>query len=458
MPLRGSLRRFRATEFGGLARDSFHVGIWQAAISVADLVQLTLITHVLGLTEFGRLALVMSFVVVVGQFFDVRVGTAATRFGAGRLAAGDVEGLSGLLQLSFLIDVLTGVLGFLFVAALAPFVGPPLVGGNGTSLILLYGLTLLISTADESCFSILRLMDRFRLLAGCGVGLEVLRVGMIGAALAISPSLMSVLLALVAYDLVGAATNFFVANLVFARIFGRSLRRPSLSAFNEKRRMIRMVLHTNVVSYVRIAQVQLPTLLLGILSTTTQVAIYKVGSAAATMVGRLADPGYAAVLPRLSRLWASGRRDDVRYLVARSTVAAAGVMGVALFVVILLRDPILRLLGGSGGSAGATVLVLVGIGQAVNGVLFWNTGLLFAAGRAGAVAGIAAVGAAIQVGLLVPLVAFFEANGAAAALLTSYLLTNLVATVLALRTIGWPRVSSGQTAELQESSLPRGQP
>src|SRR5438270_6645118 len=127
MPLRAHLRRFRATELGSLAGDAFQVGIWQGAVSVADLVQLALITHVIGLAQFGRLAVTMSFVVLVGQFFDVRVGTAATRFGAGRLADRDVKGLLRVFQLSYLIDSLTGVLGFVVVAGLAPIVGPRLI-------------------------------------------------------------------------------------------------------------------------------------------------------------------------------------------------------------------------------------------------------------------------------------------------------------------------------------------
>jgi O-antigen/teichoic acid export membrane protein len=435
------LRRFRSSELGGFAGDALHVGIWQAAISIADVVQLALITHVLGLAEFGRLALAMSFVILVGQFFDLRVGAAATRFGSARLAAEDVEGFAGVLQLSYLLDGLTGIAGFAVVAGLAPFVGPSLIGDDGTTLVILYACTLLISTVDESSVSVLRVLDRFRLLTWFGVLLEILRIGLIGAALAISASLTSVLLALIAYDLAGAAINLLLANNVFSRTFGRSFFRRSLSAFGERKRMIRMVMHTNVVSYARLAQVQLPTLLVGALGTTTQVGVYKVGTAAGTIVGRLADPGYAAVLPRLSRLWASRRLDDVRSLIRASTVVSGVVVGIALILVILLREPVLRLLGGEGGRAAATVLVLAGIGQAVNGIFFWNTGLLYASGRSGSVAAIAVVGAATQTALLVALVPSFGADGAAVALVITLIATNIVATLLCWRVLQEPPAS-----------------
>jgi PST family polysaccharide transporter len=441
-------RSFRRTELGGFATDSFHIGLWQAAVSMADLAQLVLITHVLGLNAFGRLALAMSFVVLVGQFFDVRVGTAATKYGAERLADRDVEGLAGLLQLSYLIDFLAGLLSFTIILALAPLVGPRLVGGNGATLVVLYALTLLFSTVDDSSVSVLRLLDRFKLLATYSIGLEVLRVALIAGALAIRPSLVSVLIALIAYDLVGAFVNLAAANVIFLRTVGRTLRRRSLRAFDYKRQVFRMVLQTNVVSYARLAQVQLPTLVLGALSSTTQVAYYKVGASAASMVGRLTDPGYAAVLPRLSRLWASERRDEMRSLIARSTLVAAIVMGIALLVVIPLRIPILQLLGGTGAHHATTVLILASIGQAINGALFWNTSMLFAAGRAGAVATVALLGTALQVVLLVGLATLFQANGAAAALLVSYVAVNGVTTVLAVRAISGRRLGSGhETAQ-----------
>jgi O-antigen/teichoic acid export membrane protein len=429
------LRGFRSTEVGGLTADAFHVGIWQGAISIADFVQLALITHVLGLSELGRLALAMSFVVLVGQFFDVRVGAAATRFGAERLVRRDIAGLAGVFQLSYLVDAVTGVLGFVVVAGFAPLVGPRLVGANGTSLILLYACTLLISTVDESSVSALRVMDRFPLLAGYGVVLEILRVGMIGAALALSRSLTSVLLALVVYDLAAALTNLFVANGVFSRRYGSSLRRRSLSAFDRKRQMLRMVLHTNVVSYARLAQVQLPTLLVGALSAPSQVGLYKVGTAAGSIVGRLTDPGYAAVGPRFSRLWASGQIGEIRRIIRGSVLAASGVVGAALLTLIVLRDPILRLLGGGEGSAATTVLILVAIGQAVNGIFFWNSGLLYSAGRSGGVAAISVVGSLVQTVLLFVLVPSFAADGAAVALLVTLIATNIAATALCLRAL-----------------------
>lgn len=434
MRARGFLARLRKTELGGLTGDSLWMTVWLGSVSVADLIQIALVTHALGLAEFGRLALVMSFVVVVGQFFDVRVGTAETTFGASRIVAQDWAGAAGVLRFGYAIDTATGALAFIIVAAAAPFVGPLLVG-DGTVLVLLFALTLLASTVDDSSATVLRLMGRFRLLATTMASLELFRVAVVALALLVDRSLTAVLVALVVYDLAGAVVGLFMASRVFRASSGRSLIAAGGSAFVDQRAMLRTIFHTNVVSYARIAQVQLPTLLLGLLTTTTQVGLYKVGAAAGSSIGRIADPVYASTLPRLSRLWAEGRRRDVSRLLRQSTPIAAVILGGALLLLILFATPLLRLIGGPEATAAKPVLVLVGIGYAVSGIMFWNIVLLFAAGASRVVSFVAVGSAIFQIGLVVPLATAWDATGAALALSASLVVSNLVASYLALRAL-----------------------
>jgi O-antigen/teichoic acid export membrane protein len=81
------------------------------------------------------------------------------------------------------------------------------------------------------------------------------------------------------------------------------------------------------------------------------------------------------------------------------------------------------------------VLVLVAIGQAVNGALFWNIGVLFATGNSRVVSRIALGGMLVQVALLFPLVTDSGAEGAAVTLLVSLVVTNLVSGWFAVRAL-----------------------
>jgi O-antigen/teichoic acid export membrane protein len=451
-----SVRSLWTAELGGLARDSVYVGAGQAAISIADLVQIILVTHLLGLTEYGRLALTVTVVALVGQFFDVRVGPAVTTFGARKMNHG-IRTAGGVFQFGYVIDGVTGLLGFAAVAAVAPFFGPHLVGGDGTELIVLYGLTILVSTLDETSVSILRLLDRFRLITFYTIGVETLRIVFVAGGLMLSRSLLSVILALLLYELIGAIAIAAFAGASF-RVESGGTRLTTLAirtVAEDTRPMMKMVLHTNVVSYGRLAQVQLPAVLLGALSGVTQVAVYKIATAAAAGIGRLTDPAFAALLPRLSRLWIEQRRAEIQRLIRSATLIASAAMATMLVLFVVLRFPIINLLGGEDvpRSAG-TVLILVAVAQVVNGIVFWNYPLLYASGRAGRVARIALLGGFVQIAAMLVLIPVFDAIGAATALLLSQIVVNAAATIYASRCLHVPRAGSGQHARPVTSADP----
>lgn len=429
----------RGSELRALGSDSLLTALWQGSTSLGQLAQIALVTHILGLHDYGRLAIVVGFVTLVGQFFDVRVATATTAFGA-RALRSDMRASAGIFQLSYLVDATTGVLGFAVVALLAPLVGGGLVGDDGATLILLFALTLLASTVDGTSLAILRLLGRFRLIAGANAALELLGVALVAAALWRFEDLTWVLVALLVQDVVAAAVNARLAARAYrSAAGGRSLLAPALDAARDVRGgMLRMILHTNVVSYARLTQAQLPTIVLGALASATEAGLYKVGMSVAAVVGRLSDPAYVAVAPRLARLWAAGERAEIVRLVRRASLVAVVPLAVAVAVAVVFREPIVELLAGAGAGAGAAVVALGACAQALNGVLFWNVPLLFAADRAAAVGAIALVGMVVQVVGLLSLVPAMGATGAAVAFLLTQVVSNAGATALAVRTLRRP--------------------
>ena len=124
-------------------------------------------------------------------------------------------------------------------------------------------------------------------------------------------------------------------------------------------------------------------------------------------------------------------------------------MVAAFALVVALREPILELLGGEGATDAAPVLVAGAAAFAINGAVFWNIGVLFAAGRTQVVAVIAVTAALTQVALLIPLVVTLDATGAALAFLGSMALSNLLITVIALRLLA--RGDQGTAASASSS-------
>lgn len=429
-------RERRHGEVGGLTADSSWVAVWSAATAIAEFAQISLVSHVLGLEEFGRLSLVFAFTYLVAKFFDVRVSVAATTFGA-RALARDPTSAGATFRFSYLIDAATGVLAFVVVIGLSFVGGPQLVGDGGTLLICLFALVLLVSTVEDTSVSILRLLDRYRLVATYSVVLETLRVGLVAIAVFVFGDLIAVVVALIVQKALLAAAHIWAASRAFQDSTGRRLlaEREVRPTDDVRRGMLRTVFSTNAVSYARLAQVQLPTVAVGAIAGATEAGLYRVGMSAALALGKLLEPAYVALLPRLSRLFATGRIDDARVLVRRLTVVCAPVMTLLLCILLLLRDQVLTILGGSDATAAASVLVLCAVAQTVAGVVFWNDLVAYAAGRAGAVARVAAVMALVQVALLVPLVNALDAEGAALAFLITTLIANGAITLFALRAL-----------------------
>jgi O-antigen/teichoic acid export membrane protein len=411
------------------------VGISTGTGSIADLLQIMLLTRAFGLAGYGRFALIVAVVTVVAQFFDVRTTTATTPFAAQTIRS-DLRASAGIFQLSYIVDGLTGLLAFFVVIGMAPFVGPHLAPAHGTQLMTLCALALLAGTVDDTSITIMRLFNRFRLAAVCGTASDVARVALVWAVLEVSKSLALVFAALVACSAFRALLNLIAARKAYREASsGMSLFRPALAEVRGRlKEMGSMLFHTNIAAYSRLVMTQVPTILIGLIVNSTGVGIYKVGMTVAAAIGRLADPAQSAIFPRIARLWTAGRLEETRQLIWRGTIIAGLAMGAAFAVAVTFREQIVDLITGGAyvGSIGA-VVILGCLGQALNGVFFWNAQFLFAAHRARAVGGILLMGAITQLGLLFALVPAFEAKGAALSFLIVQFVINAGLTWVAVR-------------------------
>jgi O-antigen/teichoic acid export membrane protein len=430
------LRALRRGELGGLVGDSFWVGVGQAAMALVQLIQIALVTHLLGLTAYGELALAVSVVSLAGRFFDLRVGTVVTVFAAERMRDA-LATARGVAQFGFVVSLIVGLLSTVVVGIVAIIVGQGLIGDNGTILVAVYGLTLVTGAFQDPGVALLRLLGRFRLVAIYTAALQLARLALVVVALFVFDSLVAVVVALVIVDGLTSAVELWASARVFKREAGISMfERGAWEPRPERRRMLRMMLHTNLVTYGSLAQAQLPDLMIGAIAGTTELGVYKVGMAFATGLGTLVQPLYGSVLPRLSRLWNAGRVADMRTLIRHVSYILIPAMAViALLVAWPLQAPLIRALGGEEAlAAGAgTVLVLGVIARAFGSSMFWNISVLWATGNSRVAAWIQVGSTCIQVGLLGVLVGPHGAIGAAVALLVSNLLLNTANTTFALR-------------------------
>ena len=432
--LRSQVKQRLDPQTRGFLRDSTKLGAGSAVVVAGYALQIVLITHILGLYEYGVFAIVVSTVDLVARLFDFQVGQMTTAFAADSLKS-NPRRMVGIAQFSYLVDLGAGILGFLVIAALAPFAATHLLDGESWFLFVLYGLTVLATTTETTSIALLQLSGRFGAILRLTLTREFMRVTLVVLALLVTHSLEAVIIGLVLMETTMAMLWGVAANrAVRERLGGAGLTQRNLSETRGMRReMTRMVLHTNVVSYVKVLAAQAPTLLLGAMRTPAEAGLFKIGTSIAAIVGKPADPAWAAVLPRLAKLRAAGRPTEMRALIRQASIGAFLLISGLGVLAILFREPLLRIVGGKEAVAAGTVLALSVLARVVNGTFFWNSPLLYALKRAATASRVFVGASVVFVPVLILFVDRWGANGAAGALLVWSVVVNAGLTVGALR-------------------------
>lgn len=418
----------------GLLRDSSILGVGSAANALGQVAQIALITHVLGLRQYGVLAITIALVALVGRFLDFQVGETVIAFGSERLGT-DFRTLAGIAQFGYVIDFLAGIVAFALVVMLAPFAGD-LAGPAGTQLAVLYALTLLAATVDTTTFALLQLFGRFGTILRLVILREVLRILSLIVVLVFFGTLVSVVLALVFVEVVTGSFAVAAVTVAFRLDSGQPLWAPALASTQSIRRaLFGMTFHTNVIGSVKLAATQGPTLIVGGFAGPLEAGIYKVGTAAAAGVGLFSQPLLSAALPRFARLLREGRTHALQRLVVQSTTLAAGGLGFIALIAGLFRGEILTLVGSEDATSAGTVFVLAVVAQFVGGVTFWNTTLLYAAKLAHVASKLYIAGAVFSLPLVVALAAAAGADGAAFARMIGSIAGNAAQSAVAVRLV-----------------------
>lgn len=399
----------------------------KAVAGLLGLACVAITARALGPEQFGVLVLIHTYVLVVSGVTKFRSWQAVIRYGAKCLGPERRGDFQKLIKFTGLLDVGSAVIGALVAVSLAPLAGGWMGWDAGTTaLAAAYGW-LILFMVEATPTGVLRLFDRFKLLAFQSTITPFLRLVGVLAAYASDAGLAEYL---VVWFVAAVAGRLSLVIMGWAELhrqnmlagFGRGL--SALAAPHKG--LWKFVWYTNFNASLGLILSNATTLMVGMVLGATDAGLFKIAREFSSVLGKPAQMLTQTIYPDLARLWSDGDRKAVGKLVLRSgLIAGGGAIGFVLGIV-LLGQILLTLIVGDAYAGAYGILVLLVAAKAIGVFGFPLTPAMYAMGRPGLLFRINLILTLLYVPLLIGLLDLTGRTGAGMATVVWASLTFMV--------------------------------
>jgi O-antigen/teichoic acid export membrane protein len=371
--------------------------------------------RVFGLDDFG---VFMTALVVVGFFqtlLDLTVEESLTKYGFRYVTGQDWGRLRRLFRQALLIKVVGGVLATLLVVALAPF-ADEIFGANGLEQALLAASLLpLVQSSENVGATALLLHSRYDLRSVYQAGSAALRLLaiVIAAPMGVTEALVAIVIA--------QAISTIVISAVGTVALRRFPSAPAKGLGEDVREIRTFVVQSSLATGVISLRTTLIPLILGVVSGTTQVGLFRIATTPQTGFAAASSPARLVLLTEQTRDWEKGARSSVLAGVRSYSKWAGAIMVVAVPVFFVAMPWLIRVVFGSEYDGAVHAARVILIAAAIHFTLGWTKSLPVTIGRPR----LRIVTHGLETLVAIPLVAVlgaeWGATGAAVAVLASTL-------------------------------------
>lgn len=344
---------------GRIVRNALYLLTGTSGASVLNFMSLVLMARVLGPAQLGSLALIESYARVADQVLRPEGWQACIKYGLGLLQDGRTEDFRRLIKASFLLD-LAGTLIATTLAVLASRFAASLFGMDETvsTLLTLYCFTLLFNIASTPT-AILRMFDRFPVIAAQQIYVAVIRLGLVAVAFWQGAGLGWFLLISGVASIAGALFLFIVALKELAkRGHGGFWRVPVRGLTGTCPGIAGFIVSSNATVLIRKSIDELDVLIIGALLNPAATGLYHASKRIGDVVRRVSRPLQQTILPELVKLWSAGSTEAFKATIFRLNLAAGSLAVVMLVVIGLNAERILVLALGPAFADAVYVFVL----------------------------------------------------------------------------------------------------
>ncbi|HEX3036802.1 MAG TPA: oligosaccharide flippase family protein, partial [Thermodesulfobacteriota bacterium] len=306
----------------GLFRNASWLLGGKTASGIFSSIQVIVVARMLGVTDYGLLVLVIAYVDTLNQLFDLRVWETATKYIVTFWSNGEKDKARSMVKLSYIIDISSGILAFVITIITAKiasryFIHSP----EAHYLIYIYAFNLLIDTANSTSDAILRVFDRFKLIAFVSSFNQFFKLVLVSIILYLGGEIKGVLFSYVAASFLEISIRVWAVSKTLRENGVKRWWKADLSLIKDQWKGITWFLgNTSLTATLKMAgDDYLGVLALGYFAGKEATAYYKVAKSFIKIMTRVSDPLYEAIYPELVRILSTNALKDLKKLLKYST-------------------------------------------------------------------------------------------------------------------------------------------
>jgi O-antigen/teichoic acid export membrane protein len=354
-----------------------------AIATVCNAGQGILIARALGLTAFGVLGVVVTFVTVAGRLTSCR----ANEFVVQYLDRNDsAEGGRGaaVIKLSLCVETAAALMAFALIWIAAP-VGAQWAARtvDASALIRAFAAVVLVNAVSETTQGVLQVYGRYRTCSVAGSIGSVVALVAVGAALWYGLGLSGVIAARLGGELVTATILVATTRAELHQRLGPRWWTARLAMLaGERSSIVRFLASTNASLTLSMLSKDGDVLWVGLFRGPAEAGLFRLAHSVASLafvpVGLLAPSIHPDAAGSAARL----RWQEFRTLLRRSSGIAAAYVLPAVTLIAVLHGSLIRFLYGEQFEPAGLALVVLCVGMGLGSIVFWGRVGLLAVGRA----------------------------------------------------------------------------
>ncbi len=403
--------------------------------SVFIVLQTIIIARILGVNDYGLLAMVVAYVDVLNNLFDFRVWETATKYIGTFWVRGEREKTLSMIKLSYVIDISSGILAFIISILTAKLASSYIIHSPGAyTLIWIYSLSLFIDTASSTSNAILRVFDRYKQIAFVSSFISVFRLILVFLLLYLGMGISGVLFSFVAATFTEFLIRLWIVSKTLREYSLTGWWRSDLSLIKDQWKGIAWFLgNTSLAATLKTTSDNfLGVLAVGYFAGKDAAAYYRIAKSFVKLTARLREPFYEAIYPELVRISSSDSLKGFKSLLKYSTKSLGKITIPLAMLVILFAEQIIRLAFGEQYIPSVNTMRVVVVAALILQLTFWTGPALLSVGRPALRTLMMLVSSVVYVALLLLLVPRFSYLGAAFAYL-GYAVVRPLVSIIALK-------------------------